>query len=526
MFCPTLNKRPAWKVLEKHRKTLEKTRMRDLFAADSQRFDRFSLSAGGLFLDYSKNRITDNTMPLLYDLAKVCGVEEWRNRMFAGEKINISEDRPVLHTALRRPAGDSVTVDSENIMPFIHGTLSKMEKFSRDVRSGTWKGHTGKKITDIVNIGIGGSDLGPRMVCRALRNEAISEPAVHFVSNVDGTDIQQTLRGLSPETTLFIVASKTFTTQETMANAQTARQWLLSSLKEDKAVARHFTALSVNADAAVSFGIPADNLFPFRDWVGGRYSLWSAIGLSICLEHGFDAFRDLLRGAYEMDTHFRAAPLNRNMPVILALLGIWYRNFWKAQCYAVLPYAQNLSLFPAWLQQVDMESNGKSASRNGNTIFYETGPAIFGTAGTDCQHSFFQLIHQGTDIIPCDFIGVKEPMSPHTGQHKMLLANMAAQGQALMEGRDEKSSVGNPHRSFSGNRPSNTLIMERLDARHLGMLLALYEHKIFVQGIIWSINSFDQWGVELGKILTSDILNGKGALDSSTRGILQRFDIT
>lgn len=521
-----LNKCAAWKKLEKHRKAMEKTHMRDLFAADPRRFDKFSLSAGSLFLDYSKNRITEETIRLLCDLAQMCDVESWRDRMFAGEKINISEDRAVLHTALRRPAADTVTIDSKNVMPFVHDTLSKMEKFSHAVRSGAWKGHSGKKITDIVNIGIGGSDLGPRMVCRALRSASTSGPAVHFVSNVDGADIQQTLKGISPETTLFVVASKTFTTQETMANAQAARQWLLASLSDEKAVARHFVALSVNAEAAASFGIPADNLFPFRDWVGGRYSLWSAIGLSICLEHGFDIFRALLDGAHEMDAHFRAAPLDRNMPVILALLGIWYRNFWQAQAYAVLPYAQMLSLFPAWLQQVDMESNGKSTDKDGNSVSYETGPVIFGTAGTDCQHSFFQLIHQGTGFIPCDFIGVKEPMSPHAEQHRMLLANMAAQGQALMEGRDGKSSAGNPHRSFAGNRPSNAIVMERLDARTLGMLLALYEHKVFVQGILWNINSFDQWGVELGKILASGILSGESMLDSSTRGILQRLGIT
>lgn len=521
-----LNKRTEWKKLEKHRKAMASTHMRALFAADPKRFEKFSLSTGGLFLDYSKNRVTEETIRLLCDLAEAHHAESWRDRMFAGEKINISEDRAVLHTALRRPAADSVTVDGEDIMPFVHDTLSKMEKFSHDVRNGAWKGHSGKKITDIVNIGIGGSDLGPRMVCHALRNETAPEPAVHFVSNVDGADIQQALKGISPETTLFIVASKTFTTQETMANAQAARQWLLSSLGDEKAIARHFVALSVNAQAASSFGIPEENLFPFRDWVGGRYSLWSAIGLSICLEHGFDAFRSLLQGAHEMDAHFRTAPLNRNMPVILALLGIWYRNFWQAQACAVLPYAQRLNLFPAWLQQVDMESNGKSAGKDGLAVSCETGPVIFGTAGTDCQHSFFQLIHQGTSIVPCDFIGVKEPMSSHAGQHRMLLANMAAQGQALMEGRDEKSSAGNPHRFFTGNRPSNAIIMEKLDARTLGMLLALYEHKIFVQGVIWNINSFDQWGVELGKILASGILSGESALDSSTRGILQRLGVT
>lgn len=521
-----LNKRKEWRRLEKHRKAMTRTHMRDLFAADPQRFDKFSLSVGSLFLDYSKNRVTEETMCLLCDLAEACNMGSWRDRMFAGEKINISEDRAVLHTALRRPAADSVTIDGENIMPFVHDTLSKMEKFSHAVRSGAWTGHSGKKITDIVNIGIGGSDLGPRMVCRALKNDPASGPAIHFVSNVDGADMQQTLRMVSPETTLFVVASKTFTTQETMANAQAARQWLLSSLGDEKAIARHFVALSVNTEAADSFGIPADNLFPFRDWVGGRYSLWSAIGLSICLEHGFDAFRALLNGAHEMDTHFRTAPLNRNMPVILALLGIWYRNYWRAQAYAVLPYAQRLSLFPAWLQQIDMESNGKSTDKDGNSVSYETGPVIFGTAGTDCQHSFFQLIHQGTDFIPCDFIGVKEPMSSSAEQHRMLLANMAAQVQALMEGRDAKSSAGNPHRFFAGNRPSNAIVMEKLDARTLGMLLALYEHKIFVQGIIWNINSFDQWGVELGKILASGILSGESALDSSTKEILQRLGIT
>ena len=491
----SLTEKPEWMALEKHRKAIENVCVRDLFAADPQRAQKFTASCGGLALDYARHRTTDETIKLLLDLAHACDVEDWRDRMFAGEKINNTEDRPVLHTALRRPASDCVIVDGENVMPFVHDILERMKKFSNAVRAGG-------KIKTVVSIGIGGSDLGPRMVCEAL---GVGSLDVRFVSNVDGAHIHQTLADLRPETTLFLIASKTFTTQETMANAHAARQWIANALG-DAAVKNHFVALSTNEKAVTEFGIAPENMFPFRDWVGGRYSLWGAIGLPVCMAHGFDKFSALLDGAHAMDRHFQTAPPAQNMPVILALMGIWYRNFWGAQSYAVLPYAQDLRAFPAWLQQTDMESNGKNVDRNGNRVGYETGPVVFGAPGTDCQHSFMQLVHQGTSLTPCDFIGVRKPLSPHAEQHRMLLANMEAQAQALMIGRDLKNSGGNPHKAFEGNRPSNTIMLERLDAYHLGMLLALYEHKIFVQGVIWNINSFDQWGVELGKVLAAGIL--------------------
>ena len=490
-----LTQTPEWKALQEHRKAMDKTHIRDLFAADPGRAKNFALSCGGLSLDYSRHRATDETIRLLLELARARNLEDWRDRMFAGDKINNTENRAVLHTALRRPAGDSVIIDGENIMPFVHDVLARMKKFSDKIRAE-------KKIKTVVSIGIGGSDLGPRMACEALGN---GELDVRFVSNVDGAHLHRTLADLRPQETLFLIASKTFTTQETMANAHAARQWLADAMG-NAAVKDHFAALSTNEKAVAAFGIAPDNTFPFRDWVGGRYSLWSAIGLPVCLAHGFEAFRALLDGAHAMDRHFQTAPLAQNMPVLLALLGVWYRNFWGAQSYAALPYAQDLRNFPAWLQQTDMESNGKGVDRDGRSVDYETGPAVFGAPGTDCQHSFMQLVHQGTSFIPCDFIGVRAPLSPHTGQHEMLLANMEAQALALMQGRDLKNSGNNPHKVFSGNRPSNTIMLERLDAHHLGILLALYEHKVFVQGILWNINSFDQWGVELGKALAAEIL--------------------
>jgi len=501
-----LNNKPAWQALQKHHKTLQKTHMRDLFAADPQRTEKFHAQHEGLSFNYAHHCSTDQTMELLCDLARACDVENDRNRMFAGDNINTTENRAVLHTALRRPATDQVEVNGENIMPFIHDILAKMKSISTAINTGAWAGHTGQAIKNVVNIGIGGSDLGPRMACDALSHLAHEGVSMHFVSNVDGAHIHQTLVQMDPETTLFLVASKTFTTQETMANAAAARQWVLDKFKNEDAIARHFIALSTNEKAAMEFGIVAENIIPFRDWVGGRYSLWSAIGLPICIAVGFDNFRKLLNGAYAMDQHFQTAPLEQNMPVLMALLGIWYRNFCDAQNYAILPYAQNLRTLPGWLQQLDMESNGKAVNRDGHDIDYDTAPVVFGVAGTDCQHSFMQMIHQGTSIIPCDFIGTKEPSGPQPEQHKMLTANMEAQARALMQGRDLKASDNNPHKVFTGNRPSNTIMMERLDAYHLGMLLALYEHKIFVQGVIWNINSFDQWGVELGKIMAADIL--------------------
>jgi len=502
-----LTKSEAWIALKAHRDYLKSKTISELCADDAQRFEHFSIKTDGLLLDYSRHRVSAHTINLLLDLARQAQVESWRDRMFNGDAINTTENRAVLHTALRRPVTDTLVVDGEDVMPFIHTVLQRMKSFSTDVRNGTWTGHTGKAIRNVVNIGIGGSDLGPYMVCEALSHLNKADIKVHFVSNVDGAHIAQTLEGLEPETSLFVIASKTFTTQETMANAISARDWLLTAIKDDRAIAKHFVALSTNLDAVKKFGIAPDNMFPFRDWVGGRYSLWSAIGLSICLAVGFENFEKLLQGAHAMDRHFQTAPLEKNMPVILALLGIWYRNFWDAQSCAILPYAQNLHRLPAFLQQLDMESNGKSVDRNGNGVSYDTGPVIFGEPGTNGQHAFYQLIHQGTTLIPCDLIGVIEAPIKTANHHQLLLANMLAQAQALMQGRDLAESGNNPQKVFDGNRPSSTLLLDRLDAYNLGQLLALYEHKVFVQGIIWNINSFDQWGVELGKVLTTGILS-------------------
>ncbi len=502
-----LSEKSEWHALQTHRKEMEHIHMRDLFAQDPQRFQTFSLKHEGLLVDYSKHRITGETFALLMDLAKACDVESWRDRMFAGEKINATENRAVLHTALRAPSSET-GIDS------IHETLDRMKIFSDSVHDGSRKGHTGKAIKTVINIGIGGSDLGPRMVCEALAPYQDKNIAVRFVSNIDPSDMASALSRSDPETTLFIIASKSFTTQETMANAALARQWILENLKDENAIAKHFIAVSSNEQEATKFGIDPGNIFTFGDWVGGRYSLWSSVGLPICIAAGFENFRSLLDGAYIMDKHFREAPLSGNLPVILAMLGIWTRNFWDAQSHAILPYNHYLSLLPAFLQQLDMESNGKSIDRNGNEIDYETGPVIFGQPGTNGQHAFYQLIHQGTAVIPCDFIATLEG---ETQQHKTLLANMVAQSQALMQGRTSKE----PHRCFEGNRPSTTILLPKLDPFHLGMLLALYEHKVFVQGLIWDINSFDQWGVELGKELTEDILaKDRNEADSSTEGIL------
>lgn len=501
-----LSKRPEYKALQDHREKMDDVRMRDLFAQDNDRQHKFSLKHMGLHVDFSRHRINDETLDLLMSLAKACDVESWREKMFSGEKINNSENRAVLHTAMRRPASDEVIVDDENVMPFIHDTLAQMQKFSDALRSGDFKGHTGKKITHVVNIGIGGSVLGPKMVCDTLKPYATDDISLHFVSNIDPSDISEALQEADPETTLFIIASKSFTTQETMANAQTAKDWLVNALGDEAAVAKHFIALSTNEAAVTAFGIDAGNMFSFRDWVGGRYSMWSPIGLSICIACGFDKFRELLDGAYVMDCHFREAPLTGNIPVILAMLGIWYRNFWDAQSYAVSPYDHYLSGLPEWLQQVDMESNGKSVDRDGNAVDYDTGPVVFGLTGTNGQHAFFQLIHQGTSLVPCDFIVALESHNPQGEQHKILLANMAAQADALMQGRtlDEANDVA--HRVFAGNKPSTLLSVPKLDPFHLGMILALYEHKIFTQGIVWNINSFDQFGVELGKEMAQKML--------------------
>jgi glucose-6-phosphate isomerase len=519
---PTLKK--SWKALAAHAAAVKP--MRTLFAEDASRFEKFSIKIPGLLFDYSKNRITEETLNLLTALARDCALEEWRDKMFSGEPINTTENRAVLHTALRAPRGRSVIVGGEDVSPFIHSVLDKMKAFTNAVHSGAWVGHTGKKLTQIVNIGIGGSDLGPYMVCEALKPYTVDGIEMHFVSNVDPTHLAETLKKIDPERTLFIVASKTFTTQETMANAASAKAWLVGKLGDADAVAKHFCALSTNEAAVKAFGIAPDNMFPFRDWVGGRYSLWSAIGLSISLAIGFDNFEKLLAGGHAADTHFRETPLDKNIPVLMALIGLWNRNFLGCESYAVLPYDQYLHRFPAFLQQMDMESNGKSVDRDGHAITdYKTGPVLFGEPGTNGQHAFYQLIHQGTSIIPCDFIGAKRSHNPLGNQHRLLLNNMVAQSQALMQGRTLEEAGGNPARVFDGNRPSNTFLFDLIDPYHLGMLIAFYEHKVFTQGILWNINSFDQYGVELGKELANAIeKGGAGAADSSTRGLLSYIE--
>lgn len=536
----------SWKALLRHRKVMEKTTLRQLFTEDKRRFDRFSLRFGDMLLDYSKNRATEETMRLLFDLAREAGVEEYRNRMFAGEKINFTENRAVLHIALRNLDNDPILVDGVDVMPEVNRVLEQMRRFSDAVRSGRWKGYTGKKIRHVVNIGIGGSDLGPVMICEALKHYQ-DGPEPRFVSNVDATDFVEKTRGLDPAETLFIVASKTFTTQETMTNAATARAWLLAKLKNEKAVARHFVALSTNRSEVEKFGIDAENMFAFWDWVGGRYSSWSAIGLSICCAVGFARFRELLAGAHDMDKHFLTAPLEKNLPVILALLGVWYGNFWGAASHAILPYDQYLHRFAAYFQQGDMESNGKHVDRSGKTVDYQTGPIIWGEPGTNGQHAFFQLIHQGTRLIPCDFIAPAVSLNPRGDHHLKLLANFFAQTEALMAGKTlaevkaEMLAAGTPaaevnrlapHRAFVGNRPTNSILIREITPRSLGSLIAMYEHKIFVQGAIWRINSFDQWGVELGKVLAKKILAEEEAIlagkkpdlsghDSSTAGLIR-----
>lgn len=539
----TLTELTAWKELEKQYAETRNAHMRDMFAKNPRRFEEFSVSAGDLFLDYSKNRIDRKTMDLLIELAKETGVEAARDKMFAGEKINITENRAVLHTALRNQSDEPVYVDGKNVMPQIREVLAKMKTFSEAVRNGEWKGATGKEITDVVNIGIGGSDLGPVMVTEALKHYQKDNLHVHFVSNVDGTHMVETLKSLNPETTLFCVASKTFTTQETMTNARTARAWLVGALGEE-AVAKHFVALSTNTEEVKKFGIDTNNMFAFWDWVGGRYSLWSAIGLSIAVAVGFDNFAELLAGAYDMDVHFKTAPLDKNIPVILGLLGVWYHNFFGAEAYAVLPYDQYLHRLPAYLQQADMESNGKGVTRNGVPVHYTTGPILFGEPGTNGQHSFYQLIHQGTHLIPCDFIIPAISLNETGNHHPILISNVLAQAEALMRGktaqevRAEFEAKGEPeekiekllnHKIFSGNRPSNMIVVPQITPRTLGKLIAMYEHKIFVQGVIWNVNSYDQWGVELGKQLAGkilpEILEAKpvSTHDSSTNGLIAKI---
>jgi glucose-6-phosphate isomerase len=531
---------PVWKALETHAKAVEGLHMRDLFAKDPGRFTTFSLRLGDLLLDYSKNRIVGETKALLVDLARQSGVAEMRDRLMSGDKINHTEGRAVLHVALRNRSNRPILVDGKDVMPEVNAVLAKMKTFSERVRSGDWKGATGQRVTDVVNIGIGGSDLGPVMVTESLKPYRQKGLNVHFVSNVDGTHIAEVLKLCQPETTLFIVASKTFTTQETIANAEVARDWLVAKLGK-AAVANHFVALSTNAKAVGGFGIDTANMFEFWDWVGGRYSLWSAIGLSIAIAVGFDRFEELLAGGHAMDEHFRTAPLETNMPVLLALLGVWYNNFFGADAYAVLPYEQYLHRLPAYLQQADMESNGKSVARDGSAVTWQTGPIEFGEPGTNGQHAFYQLIHQGTKLIPCDFIAAAENHNKVGQHHLLLLANVLAQPEALMRGKtaDEvkaelKAAGMTPeqvefhyrHRVFAGNKPSNTLLYRILDPHTLGMLIALYEHKVFVQGVIWDINSYDQWGVELGKQLAKAILpelTAPGPVtshDASTNGLI------
>ena len=531
----------AWQALVQHHDQVKDLHMRDLFKQDPYRFERYSLQMGEILFDFSKNRITKDTLPLLCDLARQAKLGQKIEAMFTGQKINLTEGRAVLHIALRNRSNNPITVDGEDVVPQVNQVLDKMCLFSDGVRSGAWKGYTGKAITDIVNIGIGGSDLGPKMVCEALKPYGQPSMHVHFVSNVDSTDLVEVLKVVDPETVLFLVASKTFTTQETMTNAYSARQWFLDTAKDEKAVAKHFVAMSTNADAVSKFGINTRNMFEFWDWVGGRYSLWSAIGLSIALYLGMDLFEALLMGAHKVDKHFRTTPFEYNVPVVMALLGIWYNNFFGAQSQAILPYDQYLVHFASYFQQGDMESNGKSVTRLGEWVDYTTGPVIWGQPGTNGQHAFYQLIHQGTKLIPCDFLAAANSHNPLGEHHPILLSNYLAQTEALMKGKTPEEARAEleaqgylggylemlvPAKTFPGNRPTNSFLYPKLTPEVLGSLIALYEHKIFTQGVIWNINSFDQMGVELGKQLAKKILpelQREGQVnnhDSSTNGLI------
>jgi glucose-6-phosphate isomerase len=537
MTAPALRSRPAWAALEKHYQEMKGVHLRQLFAEDGKRGERLAVEAAGIYLDYSKNRVTDQTLRLLLQLAQECGLRERIDAMFRGEKINVSEKRAVLHVALRAPRGASILHDGQNVVPEVHAVLDKMSDFSQRVRSGAWKGHTGKRIRNVINIGIGGSDLGPVMAYEALKHYTLRDMTFRFVSNVDGTDFAEAVHGLDPAETLFIVSSKTFTTLETMTNAHTARDWLLAGLKgESSATAKHFVAVSTNAQEVAKFGIDTANMFGFWDWVGGRYSMDSAIGLSTMLAIGPDNFRAMLEGFHEIDEHFRSAPFERNLPVLMGLLGLWYNDFFGAQTTAVLPYEQYLKRFPAYLQQLTMESNGKHVTQDGIAVDYDTGPIYWGEPGTNGQHSFYQLIHQGTRLIPCDFIAFTRTLNPLGRHHDMLLANVFAQTEALAFGKTaaEVKAEGTPdwlvpHRLFEGNRPSNTLLLDALTPAALGKLVALYEHSVFTQGTIWQIDSFDQWGVELGKALAQRIIPEleaaapKLAHDSSTNALIRRY---
>jgi glucose-6-phosphate isomerase len=528
---------PEWKAIADHYEEMKDVHLRDLFAADSNRWERFTAEAGSLFLDYSKNRIRTDTMELLVALAEVSGLRQRIDAMFSGEHINTTEDRAVLHVALRMPRGTKLVVDGRDVVADVHAVLDKMNVFSDRVRSGDWKGFSGKPIRNVVNIGIGGSDLGPAMAYEALRDFSDRRLTFRFVSNVDGSDVWEATHDLDAAETLFIVSSKTFTTIETIANATTARDWLVGQLGDREAVRNHFVAVSTNAEKVAEFGIDTDNMFGFWDWVGGRYSYDSAIGLSLMIAIGADAFRDMLDGFHELDEHFRTTPFARNLPVLLGLLGIWYRDFFGAQSYAVLPYDQYLSRFSAYLQQLDMESNGKSVDLDGNPVDTDTGPIVWGTPGTNGQHAYYQLIHQGTTLIPCDFVGFHRPAHELGTHHDLLMANLFAQTEALAFGktREEVEAEGVPahqvtHRTFPGNHPTNTILAPALTPRVLGQLVALYEHKVFTQGTVWHINSFDQWGVELGKALASRIMSELESSeepelrhDSSTNALIRQY---
>ena len=531
-----LRARPAWAELTKHHAEIGNLHLRQLFADDPGRGGRLALLAEGIYLDYSKNRITDETMRLLVDLADESGLRQRIDAMFAGERINVTEDRAVLHVALRAPKGQHIRVDGIDVVPAVHEVLGRMAEFADRVRSGQWTGHTGKRILNIVNIGIGGSDLGPVMAYEALRHYSERNLTFRFISNVDGTDFAEATHDLDPAQTLFVISSKTFTTLETMTNAQTARQWALATLRDEAAVAKHFVAVSTNADEVAKFGIDVMNMFGFWDWVGGRYSMDSAIGLSTMIAIGPTAFRDMLAGFHAMDEHFRSAPFEANLPVILGLLTVWYCDFFGAQTQAVLPYDQYLKRFPAYLQQLTMESNGKSVTLDGRHVDYDTSPVFWGEPGTNGQHSFYQLIHQGTRLIPADFIGFVHSLNPLGNHHDLLTANVFAQTEALAFGKtaEEVAAEGTPawlvpHRVFEGNRPSNTMLVESLTPATLGKLVALYEHSVFVQGTVWTINSFDQWGVELGKVLAKKVADELSAADpelthdSSTNALIRRY---
>jgi len=532
-----LRQRPAWNALKEHYAKVRDLHLRQLFTEDSQRGERFTLEVMGLYFDYSKNRITRQTTRLLLELAEQSGLRQHIDAMFAGEKINVTEQRAVLHVALRAPKGEQILLDGVDVVPEVHAVLDKMATFAEQIRSGAWKGHTGKRIRNVVNIGIGGSDLGPVMAYEALKYYSQRDLTFRFVSNVDGTDFVEATHDLKAEETLFIVSSKTFTTLETMTNAHTARKWVLKALRDEKAVVRHFVAVSTNTSKVEEFGIDRTNMFGFWDWVGGRYSMDSAIGLSTMIAIGPEHFREMLAGFHAMDEHFRTAPFERNLPVLMGLLAVWYNDFFDAQTVAVLPYEQYLKRFPAYLQQLTMESNGKHVTLQGAQVDYQTGPIYWGEPGTNGQHSFYQLIHQGTKVIPCDFIGFAQALNPLGNHHDLLLASVFAQAEALAFGRtpEEVRSDGTPawlvpHRTFEGNRPSTTILAERLTPETLGKLIALYEHSVFTQGTIWQIDSFDQWGVELGKVLAERIVpelvsdNGPPLKhDSSTNALIQHY---